>query len=306
MGCRIRLATSVLASVILGAHVGLATVNARQAPGISVLSLTGGTVARVVALSRNPEFPALAVVLDRGGSQRVVPLHYRLIEVTRLMESPTGLLIVLGNTGSAHTVTVIDPVAAVIRDHLAGLHPLTSPDGRFVAFQNHRVPDDPLRSVARIYDTALPPDRNRVPGVPADDIYSVGIPVYPLSNLKGRQVEPIFENGRGEKCGFRSSVWLAPTVLAFLERCEDRSPTLVVVDLEHGGERPDVHVDSLDARVILEPDMGSGGSDPWYAPWPQTATIALLEADAGHIRVRVDWKQAYHPGSRSQVFEFAR
>lgn len=302
----IRLATSVFAGMFLGAHVGLVTMGTSQNTGLPTLSLAGGLVARVVALSSNPEFPEFAVVLDRGGSQRVVRLNSRLFEVSRLVESPGGLLLVLGSTGHAHTVTVVDPVAVAIRDHMSGLHPLLSPDGRFVTFWNHRTRDDPPSAVTRVYDTALPPARNRVPGVLAEDEYSVGIPVYPLSNLERRRADPIFDDGLGEVKGQLSCGWLTPAVLAFLDRRGNRAPMLVVVDLEHGLERPAVHVASLDARVILDADAGSGGDDPWLPPSLSATTITLLGADAGSLRVRVDWERRRHPGSRSQVFEFAR
>jgi hypothetical protein len=167
--------------------------------------------------------------------------------------------VVLGETGAAQMVTIIDTSARKVTDEFYALNASISPTGRWIAYTHFRGRGAPESgAVYAIYDAGLPPAANRVvPGAKAG--WGVGVPVFPEPEHRGLHWGGVLD-GYGH-VSMSPIAWISNDVAAVVDR-SDNEVRLVTFSLSRGARDVVVRTAPLDVDSLVDAARLGIGEEP--------------------------------------------
>lgn len=163
-------------------------------------------------------------------------------------------------SGTVRAVNVVDLDVGSVIDFFYCHFPSISKNRRFTAYVK-LLPrfSTPLSYIYLTYDLFKSPSQNRTQASQGrGDKINVGIPVYPMENLKSGLYEPINVNDESQAHTLASSsiFWLDEAVFAFVDRWK-KANNLVVVDVSSGAQHIKVKVKPIDTMSVINPTQCS-------------------------------------------------
>jgi hypothetical protein len=219
--------------VILTFGVWLCIAPSAVASGQTIKRQFGQTT---VALSTTGPAEDLTVHVRVAGPQvsREFAAHTVAEHVTDIALFQDQTLMVLGRSGPAHSVTVINVADGSVRDAFLCLFPVASPDGRFVAYRQFylSVVVNP-GAVYLAYGVSLSADQNRMAGTVRSGPFrfstEAGVPLYPPENraLRSYDVSLLPEEQRHTEME-SSIVWTTNDSFVFGDRTRNALRAVLV------------------------------------------------------------------------------
>lgn len=189
------------------------------------------------------------------GTAKTFTIDNETAQVDEISIVNPSMAIVFGSvSGTLKSVNIINTEAGAVVDYFNCLFPKLSNDKRFLAYvkaaPRFSSPED-WSYVYLVYDLAAQPAQNRLSG-DVEDRMSVGIPVYPANNIKGKvYTTSVKGESRAHILASDGFFWINKSLLAFVDRFK-KVNRLVLVDLTQGIDQVKVRIKPLDTMALVD------------------------------------------------------